>query len=147
MKTQYVLLALVGGAAVVVQVGVNNALRRYAGQPIWTGLISFLVGTCALALCFLATRRSWPSGAQFAGAPPWIWIGGVLGAFYVLTSIVAGPRLGAAGYLGCVITGQLVASVLVDNFGWIGFPVHIASPGRIIGSILLLGGVALVLRY
>jgi transporter family-2 protein len=37
--------------------------------------------------------------------------------------------------------------VLIDHFGWVGFPVHTASPGRIIGAILLLAGVALVLRY
>jgi transporter family-2 protein len=61
--------------------------------------------------------------------------------------VIAGPRLGATGYLGCVITGQLIASVLIDHFGWVGFPVHTASPGRIIGAILLFGSVALVLRY
>jgi transporter family-2 protein len=147
MKTQYVILALIGGAAVVVQVGVNSELRRYADQAIWATLVSFVVGTSALAICFLVTRQVWPARARFAGAPWWIWVGGLLGAFYVLTSVIAGPRLGAAAYLGCVITGQLVASVLIDHFGWVGFPVHTASPGRIIGAILLLAGVALVLRY
>jgi transporter family-2 protein len=147
MKTEYVILALVGGAGVVVQVGINSALRHYAGQPIWATLVSFVVGTSALAVCFLASRQAWPTRTQFAGAPWWIWVGGLLGAFYVLTSVIAGPRLGAAAYLGCVITGQLVASVLIDHFGWVGFPVHTASPGRIIGAILLLAGVALVLRY
>ena len=105
MKSQYVLLALIGGAAVVVQVGVNSSLLRYAGQPIWATLVSFVVGTSGLALCLLATRQAWPARAQFSGAPWWIWIGGLLGAFYVLTSVIAGPRLGATGYLGCVITG------------------------------------------
>jgi transporter family-2 protein len=147
MKTLYVVLALVGGAGVVVQVGVNSALRRYSGQAVWATLVSFIVGTSAIAVAFLATRQAWPARAQFAGAPWWIWIGGLFGAAYVFSSIIAGTRLGAAPYLACVIVGQLLASILIDHFGWVGFPLHTASPGRIIGAILLLGGVALVLRY
>jgi transporter family-2 protein len=147
MKGFYVILALVGGAGVVVQVGVNSALRRYAGQPVWATLVSFIVGTGTIAVAFLATRQPWPGRALFVGAPWWIWVGGLLGASYVFSSVIAGPRLGAAAYLACVIVGQLLASILIDHFGWVGFPVHSASPGRIIGALLLLAGVGLVLRY
>jgi transporter family-2 protein len=147
MRTFYVILALVGGAGVVVQVGLNSALRRYAGQPVWATLVSFMVGTGAISVAFVATRQAWPTRAQFAGAPWWIWVGGLLGAAYVFSSVIAGPRLGAAAYLACVIVGQLLASILIDHYGWVGFPVHTASPGRILGAVLLLGGVALVLRY
>ena len=147
MRTFYVILALVGGAGVVVQVGMNSALRRYAGQPVWATLVSFMVGTGAISVAFVATRQTWPARAQFAGGPWWIWVGGLLGAAYVFSSVIAGPRLGAAAYLACVIVGQLLASILIDHYGWVGFPVHTASPGRILGAVLLLGGVALVLRY
>ncbi|MDQ6907875.1 MAG: DMT family transporter [Chloroflexota bacterium] len=147
MGAQYFLLAAAAGVGVAVQFGVNGQLRRVSGQPIWASFVSFVVGTAALLLCFVATRRAWPSGGQFGHAPWWIWIGGLLGAFYVVVSVVAGPRLGSAALVACVIAGQLVASVVIDHFGWVGYLVHPISPGRIVGAILLLAGVACVLRY
>jgi len=147
MAAQYALFAFMAGAGVAFQFGVNGQLRRVSGQPVWASLASFFIGTLILSVCFLATRRGWPSAARFAHAPWWIWIGGALGAFYVVASVVAGPRLGAAALIACVIAGQLVASVVIDHFGLVGFAVHAANPGRIIGAILLLGGVACVLRY
>jgi transporter family-2 protein len=147
MAPQFFLLAFAAGVGVAVQFGVNGQLRRVSGQPIWASFISFIVGTVALLLCFIATRRAWPSGEQFVHAPWWLWIGGLLGAFYVVVSVVAGPRLGSAALVACVVAGQLVASVVIDHFGWVGYIVHPISPGRIIGAFLLLAGVACVLRY
>ncbi len=143
----YLLLAFGGGIATAVQVGVNGSLRRLSGQPIWASLVSFFVGTIGLGVCFLLTRQGWPAGAQFAHAPWWIWLGGLLGAFYVAISVISGPRLGSAALIVCVIVGQLLTSIVVDHFGWIGYVPHAASPGRIIGAILLLAGVACVLRF
>lgn len=147
MMAQYLFYAFAAGVGVAVQFGVNGQLRRISGQPIWASMISFVVGTVALFLCFIATRRAWPAGGQFAHAQWWVWIGGLLGAYYVVVSVVSGPRLGSATLIACVIVGQLGASIVIDHFGWIGYPVHAASPGRLIGAVLLLAGVACVLRY
>lgn len=147
MSPLFFLLAFAAGAAVAVQFGVNGQLRRISGQPVWASFVSFVVGTVALLLCFVATRQAWPSGVQFAHAPWWVWIGGLLGAFYVVVSVVAGPRIGSTALVACVVAGQLVASVVIDHFGWVGYLVHPISLGRIIGAILLLAGVTCVLRY
>lgn len=147
MTLPYLLLAFAAGVGVAFQFGVNGALRRLSGQPVWASLISFAVGTLALALCFVATRRSWPPAGQFAHAPWWIWLGGLIGAFYVIVSVVSGPRLGSGTLVACVIAGQIVSSMVIDHFGWVGYPVHLVSPGRIIGAILLLAGVGCVLRF
>lgn len=147
MTAQYLFYAFAAGMGVAVQFGVNGQLRRLSGQPIWASFISFVVGTVALFLCFLTTRRAWPAGGELAHAPWWVWTGGLLGAFYVVVSVVSGPRLGSATLVACVIVGQLIASVVIDHFGWIGYPVHAVSPGRIIGALLLVAGVACVLRF
>jgi len=147
MAPQYLMYAFAAGVGVAIQFGVNGQLRHFSNQPIWASLISFVVGTAALCLCFIATRGPWPAGSQLAHAPWWVWTGGLLGAFYVVVSVVSGPRLGSATLVACVIVGQLTASIVIDHFGWVGYPVHAASPGRIIGALLLLAGVTCVLRY
>jgi transporter family-2 protein len=73
-----------------------------------------------------------------------VWIGGVLGAFYVLGSIVAAPRLGAVTLFVMILAGQALASLAVDHFGWVGFEEHPINAARLGGVALLAAGVALV---
>jgi bacterial/archaeal transporter family-2 protein len=137
----YLLFAFVAGAMIPFQVGVNARLAHVVNGPIRAALVSFIVGTIALLLLSLIVL---PSSGRLASAPWWAWIGGLLGAFYVAGSIVTGPRLGAATLIAAVVAGQALASLLIDEYGWVGFKEHHVSPGRLAGMALVLGGVALV---
>jgi transporter family-2 protein len=46
--------------------------------------------------------------------------------------------------IALVLAGQTVASLLVDQFGLVGFAERHISAGRIAGMLLVLGGVTLV---
>jgi bacterial/archaeal transporter family-2 protein len=43
-----------------------------------------------------------------------------------------------------VVAEQTVASLVADQFGFVGFAERHISPGRIVGMLLVLGGVTLV---
>jgi transporter family-2 protein len=144
MVAFYLVLAVVAGAMIPFQVGVNARLAHIVNGPIRAAFVSFLVGTIALLVLTAVVWRPLPPGGRLAGAPWWAWIGGLLGAFYVAMSIVTGPRLGAATLIAAVVAGQAIASVLIDQFGWVGFREEHVSPGRIVGMALVLSGVALV---
>jgi transporter family-2 protein len=144
MVALYLVLAFVAGAMIPFQVGVNARLAHVVNGPIRAAFVSFLVGTIALLILTAIVWRPLPSGARVAGAPWWAWIGGLLGAFYVAMSIVTGPRLGAAALIAAVVAGQALASVLIDQFGWVGFREQHISAGRVVGMALVLSGVALV---
>jgi transporter family-2 protein len=146
MQGLYYLLAFGAGLLLVLQVGMNTTLRGVLDSPLAAALISFLVGTLALALYMLVTRTSLPARAQLAAVPGWAWYGGVFGAFYVATSVIVGPRLGAATLLALIVLGQLLTSLLVDHFGWVGFPQHPVSFLRLTGAVLLFAGVLLITR-
>jgi len=146
MRESLLALAFLAGFVLVPQVGFNAALRNALGHPIAAVVANFAVGTLGLALFALATRVTWPARAAIAGAPAWAWLGGLLGGFYVLVATIAGPRLGAAALLALTVFGQLVASLLFDHFGWLGFPQQAISPARIAGAACLLAGVVLITR-
>ena len=143
----YFLLAACAGAATAVQAGVNAQLRRVSGEPLFAGLVSFSVGTAAIALFFVLSRATWPPRERLAVGPWWIWVGGTLGAFIVVTAIVAAPRLGSGALVAATVAGQLMGAVIIDQFGWIGFAPHPLSLGRIVGVILIVAGVFLVQRF
>ena len=143
----YLLFGLAAGAMLPFQAGVNAQLATLVGSPIRAALVSFVVGTLALLALTVVAFRGWPGSAEVAGAPWWVWIGGVLGAFYVAGSIVVAPRLGAVMLVAVILAGQTVASLLVDHFGWVGFDEQPITLGRVAGVLLVAAGVALVRLY
>jgi bacterial/archaeal transporter family-2 protein len=140
------LLAFAAGVVLTVQVGANSTLRGAVGKPVMAALISFVVGSAALLAFLLLTGTPWPDRAHLSAAPAWAWLGGLLGAFYVVSTIIVGPRLGAAALLALIVLGQLLTSLLVDNFGWLGFPEQPLTPLRVLGALMLFGGVLLIVH-
>ena len=147
MRMAWILLpvALAAGVVLPVQFGVNSHLRTFVGGPLAAAAISFVVGAVALGVAALVVQRSLPGSV--ASAPWWAWTGGLLGALFVLASIILTPRLGAATTIGLILTGQVLASIVIDHFGLIRVPVHEASFLRIIGALLIVAGVVMVQRF
>ena len=142
----FLLIALLAGALLPTQAGVNLQLRHLLGHPLAATLVSFVVGTVALAALVAALRVPLPIGAAWARGEWWPWVGGLLGAVYIGATIVAAPRLGAATLVAALVAGQMVASLALDHFGWVGFDVHPVTLWRLAGAALIVGGVVLVQR-
>jgi bacterial/archaeal transporter family-2 protein len=140
----YLLFALVAGAMIPFQAGINAQLAGWVGSPVRAAFVSFVVGTVALGLLSVLILKPLPSASRLGGAPAWIWIGGLFGAFYVLGNIVSAPHLGAATLIAAIVAGQSLASLMIDQYGWVGFREHHVTPGRLVGMALVLTGVALV---
>ena len=70
----------------------------------------------------------------------------LLGAMYVASPTVLGPRLGAAALLAFTLAGQMLAALIVDHYGIIGFPQSPLTPSRVLGAALLVAGVLLIMR-
>jgi transporter family-2 protein len=140
------LLATVAGVSFVLQASVNGALRTQLNSPNWSAMISYAGGTLVMALIVLVTRDPWPSGAAVASTPWWSWLGGVFGAVYVVIIILLLPRLGTAALIALFVLGQMLASLAFDQFGWFGAPKHPVDALRVLGAVLLVGGVVLIRR-
>ena len=140
----YYLFAIAAGAMLPMQFGINAQLASWLGSPLRATLVSFAVGTLVLLVAALLFARGVTEGRDLGGAPWWVWVGGFLGAFYVLGSVVTAPKLGAAALFAFILAGQAVASLAVDHFGWVGFEESPVTPGRLLGILLVAAGVAAV---
>jgi transporter family-2 protein len=140
------LLAIGAGVLLPVQAGINAQLRSAIGSPLAAGLVSFLVGTVGLAAVVFLLRAPVSLRPTWAAAPWWYWAGGLIGAMYVVASIVLAPKLGAATMVAAIVAGQMIASLLLDQYGLLGFPTHPISGVRVLGAVLVMGGVILVQR-
>ncbi|MGE0439722.1 MAG: DMT family transporter [Gemmatimonadales bacterium] len=139
-------IALLIGAGLSTQAGVNASLRSALGHPFHAAVVNFAVGGATVLLLAIATGLRPPPAGHFARTSPWMYLGGVIGALYVSGVIALAPRLGAATLMALIVTGQLVAATVIDHYGWLGFTVHPAGGPRLVGVLLLIAGVVLVRR-
>lgn len=139
-------VALLIGAGLSVQVGLNSQVRHYLGDPALAALGNFLVGTVAILVYLTLMRTNWPSMGLLRSVPPVNWAGGLFGAAYVAASALLAPRLGSAPLLALLIGGQLLMSLVLDHYGWIGFAAHEMNLWRVVGAVLLVAGVVLIVR-
>jgi transporter family-2 protein len=147
-QTRWVLLGLVAGAALPLQGAVNAQLRADLDAPVAVGAFSFAVATAAMALVLLGAlafhRVSLPRLAPLRRLPWWGWLGGFVGATYVVAVFLLIPRIGAEAAIGLTVAGQQLASLLVDQLGLLRLPRRLLTRPRLTGVALLLAGVALV---
>jgi transporter family-2 protein len=108
--------------------------------------VASLVTTAIALAVLLVARRSLAGIGDATEAPPWMWLGGLFGAFVVLTITVTAPRIGVAAVVALLIAGQLAAGSLIDRFGWFGVDRVPLGWQRMLGIALLALGTALVLR-
>lgn len=139
------LLAALVGAGLTVQVGMNATVRLAIGSPMLAAIVNFVVGLAGLVIVALASGARWTPGSA-AVVPAWAWFGGLLGAAYVASTTVLGPRLGAATLLALTLAGQMAAALAVDHYGVIGFPQSPLTASRLLGAALLVAGVLLIMR-
>ena len=148
MQLVYIIISIVAGVVFALQPAVNDNVARALNRPIQASLISFVVGTVLLLIVNLAMGAKIPSTDKLSTISWWLWLaGGAIGAFAVTAALIIQPKIGAGAWISCFIFGQLVMSILLDNFGWLGLETHPINLMRSLGAFLLAIGAILVAHY
>lgn len=143
MNNVYLLLATLAGAGLAVQAAVNTQLRVAANSALGAAAITATLAAVILSGAELIARDGFRMPA-LSQHPWWIWLGGVMGAFYVFAIVALTTRLGVALVFTAIVVGQLVTGLIADHYGWFGVAVVRLSPTRAIGALLLLAGMVLI---
>jgi transporter family-2 protein len=139
-----VLLTAIAGGLIALQAPINAGLGKETGS-LPAALISFFIGTVALAAIVVFSGKASGLGSVFDVS--WYYLlGGLLGAVYVTTALIAVTVIGAGGVAAMTVSAQLIASVLIDRLGLFGLDQVSLGPERAIGVVLLLAGTVLVVR-
>lgn len=141
----YLALALVIGCLIPLQAAINSRLRDHLDHStLLASLVSFGVGTLALAAMVVVTGQRWQGLAGVGEAKGWQLTGGLLGAVFVFATTLLAPKIGLAKMVALVIAGQVLMSLVADHYGWIGLAVREISPVRALGAALVVVGVLMV---
>ncbi len=121
-------LMLGGGALIALQSQVNGALAGRLGTgaraATLAALLSFGSGLVLLVGLAVAHRPTGRGVLALRAAvldrrvPPWLVLGGLGGAFFVVSQGLAAPSLGLTFFVLCFVAGQAVMALVVDHYGW-----------------------------
>jgi transporter family-2 protein len=137
--------AFLAGMFIAVQAPTNALLARGVGSPVNAALVSFIIGTLALAAVAIALGVR-PGAGTMRALPWYAWIGGLYGAVFVAVAAFAAPRMGVTYFLMVAIAGQLVMALILDRLGAFGVPRVDVSATRVLGVLFVLAGAFLVRR-
>lgn len=147
-QSGWIVLGVLAGAGLPLQGAVNARVQEDIGRPLAVGTISFVVATLTIAIALivlLALRRTpAPRLRPLRRMPWWGWLGGLCAAAYVTATFLLIPAIGAAVTVTLTVTGQQLASALIDQFGWFGMPRRPLTLPRTGGLAMLIAGSALV---
>lgn len=145
-KVIWIIMVVLAGALLPIQAGLNTKMGREITSPVWASLISFAVGAIALLVYVLITKSSFQLSG-FKTVPTYVWLAGVFGAFYVTVVVLAFPKLGPALTFGLIVAGQLSISLFLDHYNILVHQQHSINVYRIIGMLLIVGGVVLIRKF
>lgn len=144
-KEAALLLTVFAGGLIALQAPINSTLGKSVGTfPAAT--VSFVGGTIALVLITLLIGGGFGSVGEARHLSWYYLTGGVLGAVYVTTALVAVRALGAGGVVAATIAGQLGLSLVIDQLGILGLDGRGITIERVFGVCLLVLGTLLIVR-
>jgi transporter family-2 protein len=145
-KFSWIILALLSGAFLPIQAGLNTKLGKTLESPLYSALVSFVVGTVGLIIYILVTRQTM-SLSGIKEAPSYVWVGGLLGAFYITVIVVVFPKLGPGLTFGLIVAGQMVVSLVLEHFNILVAQQTPVNFMKVVGVLLVIAGVIIIRKY
>ena len=144
-KEPALLLTVFAGGLIALQAPINSMLGKSVGT-FAAASVSFIVGTIALVLITVLVGGGFGDVGEARHLAWYYLAGGVLGAVYVTTALVAVRELGAGGVTAATIAGQLTLSLVIDQLGILGVDERAITWERVLGVLLLALGTLLIVR-
>jgi transporter family-2 protein len=125
----------------------NGALRNALTNPWLATLISFVPISFLFATAWFCIPSPLPTVQGINQMPWWAPLGGIIGSFAVVAGLLFVDKVGAGAFAGLTITANIWMSLFIDQFGMFRMPVHHFNLWRIIGGLLMAGGMALIALF
>jgi transporter family-2 protein len=136
-------LALVAGGLIPVQAAANLLLVHSLQSVVRAALVLMASGFMTLAVIAVVARVPPPGVAHFIAIPAHGFLGGPIVATYVLAIMLLAPAMGVGNAVRWIVTGQVLAALLIDHWGLFGASQQTMDGSRLLGSLCMILGVGL----
>ena len=138
------LLSFAVGIMVVVQGGLNAKLGVLLNNPLLGTSAALTMSACFTLVAVFVSVKEFPSIQQIKAIPFYLWFTGAAFSFIAVSLFYyLIPKLGISTAVTFGLCGQIAFSMIAAHFGWFGLPVEPISFKKILGVLMLIGGVFL----
>lgn len=142
----FIILGITTGGFIPLQTSINSQLRDRVKTPFLSSLISFLVGTIFLLALSLLTGAGVPLlNGTLSNLPWWGYLGGIIGMVCLTINIFLFPVLGSVQTVIIPMVGQILMSVVIDNFGWFDAKTSPLTLTKLLGLVLVIAGIMITI--
>lgn len=138
---------ILGGALQSCGAAMNGQLNKSLLNPWLASAVSAVLIVFFFIGAFFVMPNPLPTTNDIASMPWWAVLGGLVGAVQVFAGLTLVNKVGAGPFVGLTVTAALLASLVIDHFGWFRMDVHPLSLWRALGGLLLIGGVTLIAKF
>ena len=110
-------VCLLTGLLIPLQGAVNSRFAGIVGNTYFVGGISALVAAVLMLVMFLVTTPNFSFQTRLSSLPLYLWMGGLFAFAYLVATIIVIPKIGVGTAMIFLISGQLLAALLMDQFG------------------------------
>ncbi|GHP14448.1 membrane protein [Lentilactobacillus fungorum] len=132
------------GVFAAMQQAINGHLGALLNSTSQAAFISFFIGTILIIIVALLIDRRLPTIRELKTTQPWNWLGGLLGSSFLFVTVVAVPQIGTGLTIMMGLIGQIIGSILIQQFGWWRSIKQQMVPAQVLGIVLMLVGVGLI---
>jgi bacterial/archaeal transporter family-2 protein len=138
---------ILGGALQTCGAAMNAQLFQSLGNKWLANAVSFALITAFFLCVFAIFPSPLPTAEGLAKMPWWAPVGGLVGAVQVYAGLTLVQKVGAGSFVGITVTAALLMSLVLDHYGWFHMPVHAINHWRVLGGVLMIGGIALIAKH
>lgn len=142
----FIILGITTGGFIPLQTSINSQLGNRVKTPFLSSLISFIIGALFLFILSLVTEADLPLINDTLSALPWWgYLGGIIGMLCLTLNIFLFPILGSVQTVVIPMVGQILMSMVIDNFGWLDTQPSPLTLAKLAGIVLIIAGIMITL--
>jgi transporter family-2 protein len=143
MKAPLYALAMFLGVVLTVHLSMNGFVGAALNNPRVGNALFWCIGAVGAVLIGLS---GWQAGALdgLKQVQPIMLTAGLMGASLVFGIAWLIPQIGAGPGMATLLAGQLITGLVLSHFGWLGSPVQPLTAVKVLGALVMLGGIVMV---
>lgn len=142
MKIYLYIFTMLLGVVLAVHLAMNGKVGSVLSNPRVGNALFWCIGALSAAIIGLT---GWHTGAlaPLKQVHPLLLTAGVLGACLVFAIAWLIPQVGAGPVMITLLAGQVIGGLIMSHFGWLGSPVQPVTMTKLVGVLVMIGGVVL----
>jgi transporter family-2 protein len=145
-RSIYYLIAFIVGLVIAANLAMNADVGDKIGNPRAGSAVFWVIGAVVAVIIWLASANR-SAIKDIKNVNPLLLLAGALGAALVLVIAILIPKIGAGSTNVLMLTGQVIAGIVIGHMGIWGSAVEPITALKMVGVVIMIGGAYMAVTF